>query len=148
MLDDTMHLLDDTVYNTRELETQQARLGERIEETITLMNQLITTAASTPNDSDDYDRRYHELENRHYQLEADHQRISKQIDDLRHRRAQAIEVCDFPATQPPLEYSDQAWNTLVDNAEVDTDGTLRIGFKDANFRGSVEKHSMFGENGM
>lgn len=143
-----MHLLDDTVYNTRELETQQARLGERIEETITLMNQLITTAASTPNDTDDYDRRYHELENRHYQLEADHQRISKQIDDLRHRRAQAIEVCDFLATQPPLEYSDQAWNTLVDHAEVDTDGTLRIGLKDANFRGSVEKHSMFGENGM
>lgn len=136
-----MHLLDDTVYNTRELETQQAKLGERIEETITLMNQLITTAASTPNDSDDYDRRYHELE-------ADHQRISKQIDDLRHRRAQAIEVRDFLATQSPLEYSDQAWNTLVDHAEVDTDGTLRIGFKDANFRGSVEKHSMFGENGM
>ena len=125
-----MHLLDDTVYNTRELETQQARLGERIEETITLMNQLITTAESTPNDSDDYDRRYHELENRHYQLEADHQRISKQIDDLRHRRAQAIEVCDFLATQPPLEYSDQAWNTLVDHAIINANGAISVIFKD------------------
>lgn len=38
VLDDTMCLLDETVYDTRELETQQATLGERIEETITLMN--------------------------------------------------------------------------------------------------------------
>ncbi|MGJ9482087.1 recombinase family protein [Actinotignum sp. GS-2025e] len=129
VLDETMRLLDETVYDTRELETQQATLGERIEETITLMNQLITTAASTAHDPDDYDRRYHELENRHHQLEAEHQHITVQIDDLRHRRAQAIEICDYLATQPPLEYSDQAWNTLVDHATVTTDGAIKIQFK-------------------
>lgn len=129
VLDDTMRLLDDTVYNTRELETQQNRLGERLEETITLMNQLITNAASTVHDPDDYDRRYHELENRHHQLENEHQRISEQIDDLRHRRAQAIKVRDYLATQPPLAYSDQAWNTLVDHATVTADGTIEIHFK-------------------
>ncbi|MCQ9344235.1 hypothetical protein [Corynebacterium kozikiae] len=128
MLDDTMLLLDETVYNTRELETQQAELGERIEETITLMNQLITTAASTVHDPDDYDRRCHELENRHHQLEAEHQHITCQIDDLRHCRAQAIKVRDYLATQPPLEYSDQAWNTLVDHARV-MNTNIQIVFK-------------------
>ncbi|CAB0674259.1 recombinase family protein [Corynebacterium diphtheriae] len=128
-LDDTMRLLDDTVYNTRELETQQAKLAERIEETITLMNQLITAAAGTAHDPDDYDRRYHELENRHHQLEAEHQHISCQIDDLRHRRAQAIKVRDYLASQPPLTYSDQAWNTLVDHATVTADGAIEVRFK-------------------
>ncbi|AYX82700.1 MULTISPECIES: zinc ribbon domain-containing protein [Corynebacterium] len=53
--DDTMRLLDETVYNTHELETQQADLTERIEETLTLMNQLIASAAATAHDPDDYD---------------------------------------------------------------------------------------------
>lgn len=48
VLDDTMRLLDETVYDTRELETKQATLGERIEETITLMNQLITPQPRPP----------------------------------------------------------------------------------------------------
>ena len=131
VLDDTMRLLDETVYNTRELETQQAEFGERIEETITLMNQLITTAASMVHDPDDYDRRYHELVDRHHQLEAEYQRITGQIDDLHRRRAQAIKVHDYLATQPPLEYSDQAWNTLVDHATITSDGTINIQFKDS-----------------
>lgn len=130
VLDETMRLLDETVYNTTVLETQQAMLGERIEETIVLMNQLITAAASTVHDPDDYDRRYHELENRHQQLEAEHQHITCQIDDLRYRRAQAIEVRDYLATQPPLDYSDDAWNLLVDHATITADGTIKLTLKD------------------
>ena len=130
VLDDTMCLLDETVYNTRELETQQATLGERIEETITLMNQLITTAAATAHAPDDYDRRYHQLETRHRQLETEHQHITDKIDDLRHRRAQAIKVHFYLATLPPLAYSDQAWNTLVDHAIINANGAISVIFKD------------------
>ena len=125
-----MCLLDETVYDTRELETQQATLGERIEETITLMNQLITTAAATAHDPDDYDRRYHQLETRHRQLETEHQHITDKIDDLRHRRAQAIKVHFYLATLPPLAYSDQAWNTLVDHAIINANGAISVIFKD------------------
>ena len=130
VLDDTMCLLDETVYDTRELETQQATLGERIEETITLMNQLITTAAATTHDPDDYDRHYHQLETRHRQLETEHHRITDKIDDLRHRRAQAIKVHVYLATLPPLAYSDQAWNTLVDHAIINANGAISVIFKD------------------
>lgn len=30
---------------------------------------------------------------------------------------------------PPLAYSDQAWNTLVDHATVTADGAMEIHFK-------------------
>ena len=56
--------------------------------------------------------------------------ITRQIKYIRHRRTQAIEVRDYLATQPPLEYSDQAWNTLVDHVEVVSDGLITIHFKD------------------
>ncbi|NON70284.1 recombinase family protein [Corynebacterium silvaticum] len=129
VLDDTMRLLDETVYDTSELESQQAEVGERIEETITLMNQLITIAAATAHDPDDYDRRYQQLEERHQQLQTEQQHVTSKIKDLHHRRAQAIEIRDFLATQPPLEYSDQAWNTLVDYATITANGAIEIHFK-------------------
>lgn len=118
-----------------------------MQETVALMNQLITENATSAHDPNEYEHRYQQLEQRYKQQEQEHQAVSDHINDLATRRAQAAAARDYLATQPPFEYSDQAWNTLVDHAEVDTDGTLRIGFKDANFRGSVEKHSMFGENG-
>ncbi|MGV9184935.1 hypothetical protein [Arcanobacterium canis] len=130
VLHDTMHLLDETVYDTTKLEITQATLGERIEETITLMNQLITTAAATAQDPEDYDRRYHQLETQHRQLETEHQHITDKIDDLRHRRAQAIKVHFYLATLPPLAYSDQAWNTLVDHAIINANGAISVIFKD------------------
>ena len=132
VLDDTIRLLDKTIYDTAGLETQQATLGERIEETITLMNQLITTAATTAHDPYGYDRRYHELE-------IEYQHLTDKIDNLRNRRAQAIEIRDYLATQPPLEYSDQAWNTLVDHAAITAGGAIDIQFKDSIKR--VEKRT-------
>ncbi|MDD7541913.1 MAG: hypothetical protein SPK50_09695 [Mobiluncus porci] len=93
------------------------------------MNQLITTCSATAHDPDDYDKRFQQLENRHHQLENKQQSITRQIKNIRHRRAQAIEVRDYLATQPPLEYSDQAWNTLVDHATITDDGTIEIQFK-------------------
>lgn len=124
-----MRLLDGTVYDTRELEAQQAMLGERIAETITLMNQLITTAAATAHDPDDYDRRYHQLEKRYQQLEVEHQQLTEKITDLHGRSAQTTKVRDLLETQRPLEYSDQAWNILVDYAKVTADGVIEVQFK-------------------
>ncbi|WP_426716926.1 hypothetical protein ACEN19_04665 [Corynebacterium auriscanis] len=77
---------------------------------------------------DEYDRRYQELEDRHRRLEAEHQDISDQIDDRR-RRAQAIQVRDYLATQPPLEYSDQAWNILIAYANVTADDEIDLHVK-------------------
>ena len=103
-----MQLLDETVYNTSELEAQQAEIAAQMEETVALINQLITTCATTVHAPDDYDLRYHQLDMRYQQQEEAHQDISEHITDLHRRRAQAKEMHDYLATQPPLEYSDDA----------------------------------------
>lgn len=112
-LDDAMELLDDTVYSTTELEARQAEIAVGMEETVALMNQLITENATAAHDPDEYDRSYQQLEQRYQQQEQEHQKVSDQVADLATRRAQAVAARDFLATQPPLEYSDQAWNVLV-----------------------------------
>lgn len=129
-LDHLIRLLDDTVYNTTELETRQAKIAKKMEETVALINQLITENATAVHDPDEYDQHYHQLEQRYQQQEKEHQTITNKIADLITRQAQAKEIHDYLATQPPLEYSDQAWNTLVKQATVDTDGTIDITFKD------------------
>lgn len=128
-LDKTMRLLEAEVYDVSELQAQQTQLTQQMEETITLINQLVTTAASSSHDPDEFDRRYRQLEERHRQLERDHKKVSAEINDRQHRRAQAIDVRNFLATQPPLEYSDEAWNIIVDHAIVATDGTISIHLK-------------------
>ncbi len=129
-LDHVIQLLDDTVYDTTELETRQTKIAKKMEETMALINQLITENATTAHDPDEYDQRYQQLEQRYQQQEKEHQTITNKIADLTTRQTQAKEIRDYLACQPPLEYSDQAWNTLVKQAAVDTDGTINIIFKD------------------
>lgn len=95
-----------------------------------LINQLITENATTAHHPDEYDQRYQQLEQRYQQQEKEHQTITNKIADLTTRQTQAKAIHDYLATQPPLEYSDQAWNTLVKQATVNTDGTINIIFKD------------------
>lgn len=61
-LDHMIRLIDDTVYNTTELETRQTKIAKKMEETVALINQLITENATTVRDPDEYDQRYHQLE--------------------------------------------------------------------------------------
>lgn len=55
VLNDAMKLLDDTVYKTAELENRQAEIATLMEETVALMNQLITENANTAHDPDEYE---------------------------------------------------------------------------------------------
>lgn len=49
-LDHVIQLLNDTVYNTTELETRQTKIAKKMEETVALINQLITENATTAHD--------------------------------------------------------------------------------------------------
>ena len=130
VLDGAMQLLDDTVYNTTELENRQTEIATRMEGTVALMNRLITENATAAHDPDEYDHRYQQLEQRYQQQEQEHQAINDQITDLTTRRAQAVAIHDYLVTRSPLEYSNEAWNILVRQAAVKTDGTIRLYFKD------------------
>ena len=124
-----IQLLDDTVYNTTELETRQTKIAKKMEETVALINQLITENATTAHDPDEYDQRYHQLEQRYQQQEKEHQTITNKIADLTTRQTQAKAIHDYLATQPPLEYSDQAWNTLVDYVLIGGANIFDVVFK-------------------
>lgn len=93
------------------------------------MTQLIDNNATTAHNPDEYDRKYAHLEDRHHQLALEHTRISQQIENLRQRRAQAATARDYLASQPPLEYSDHAWNILIDHATINTDGRIDLHIK-------------------
>ena len=95
-----------------------------------LINQLITENATTAHDPDEYDQRYQQLEQRYQQQEKEHQTITNKIADLTTRQTQAKEIHDYLATQPPLEYSDQTWNTLVDYVTVIDEVLYTFHFKD------------------
>lgn len=90
----------------------------------------IAENAITTLDPSEYDSRYKELEKRYQQEEQERQAINYQIADLTTRPAQASLVRDCLAAQPPLEYSDEAWNILVEQAIIDTEGSISISFKD------------------
>lgn len=129
-----IQLLDDTVYNTTELETRQTKIAKKMEETVALINQLITENATAVHDPDEYDQRYHQLEQRYQRQEKEHQTIRNRIADLITRQAQAKAIHHYLATQPPLEYSDQAWNVLVNHAVVHNDRTIMIHFNSIEVR--------------
>lgn len=78
-LNNTMRLLDAEVYDVSELQAQQAQLTQQMEETITLINQLVTTAASSSCDPNEFDRRYRQLEERNRQLEGERKKVSAEI---------------------------------------------------------------------
>lgn len=121
-----MQLLDDTVYSTTELEKRQAEIAVGMEETVALINQLITENATAAHDLDEYDHRYHQLEQRYQQQEQEQHTISDQITDLATRRAQAAAARDYLATQPPLEYSDVGWNVLVSHVAVTSERLVQV----------------------
>ena len=125
-----MRIVDHTIYNKTELENRQAEVATRMEETVALMNQLISENATAAHDPDEYDRRYQQLEQRYQQQEKEHQKIGDRINDLTIRRTQAAAIHDYLVTRPPLEFSDEAWNTLIKQAIVEADGSIKITFKD------------------
>lgn len=130
-LNHTTQLLDETIYDTSTLETQRDEIAQRIEEIVALIAQLVTVNAATAHDPDEYDHRYQQLDNRYHDLQHQHQQIETKITSLTERRAQAHLIRDYLASRPPLEYSDEAWNTLVDHATINfkdekpCDGTLQ-----------------------
>ncbi|WP_216378140.1 hypothetical protein [Arcanobacterium phocae] len=81
-------------------------------------------------DAGDYDAQYDMLETRRKKATKEYARTVDEITNRQNRLAQAKAIHDYHATQPPLEYSDDAWNLLVNHAVVDEHGSIHIVFKD------------------
>ncbi|HCT9181005.1 TPA: recombinase family protein [Corynebacterium aurimucosum] len=123
-------LLEQTAFNTSDLEVQRDHATQQLHEVTVLIDQLLLTAAHTPIDPDEYDRRYAELEARYTTAATRHADLDTQISDKKAKLEHARAICDFIDTNPPLAYSDDAWALLVERATVAEDGTITLCFKD------------------
>lgn len=128
--DDVLEDLDANLFNTEELSAELAVLEEQAEGLIARMNTLISASATAALDPDRYDNDYANLEQKYTTLDAERQQVADTIQDLETRSRQAHQVHDYLQTAPPLAYTPEAWNTLIAEAMVDTDGTISIRFKD------------------
>ncbi|WP_216402470.1 hypothetical protein [Arcanobacterium phocae] len=81
-------------------------------------------------DAGDYDAQYNMLETRRKKATKKYARTVDEITNRQNRLAQAKAIHDYLAPpQSPLEYSDDAWNLLVNHAVVNEHGSIHIVFK-------------------
>lgn len=97
------------------------------------IDDLITLNSRQPLDQDEYQTRFNAIAEQHTRLLAEHKEIADQINDRQTRR-RAYEHYKKQLTQlgkeTEIEYSPFRWHTLVDHAEVGTDGTITFTFRD------------------
>ncbi|WP_206192680.1 zinc ribbon domain-containing protein [Scrofimicrobium canadense] len=127
---DVLELLEATTFNTDKLHVELAALDEQAEGLIARMNTLIAQGAHAAIDPDQYDADYADLERKYQKADAKRIKTAEAIKNRETRRHQAHQVCDYLQTQPPLAYTPEAWNTLVDEAVVSADGAIEVRFKD------------------
>ncbi|WRS29217.1 hypothetical protein U6G28_06665 [Actinomycetaceae bacterium MB13-C1-2] len=94
------------------------------------MNTLIAEGAHAVMGPDQYDADYATLENKYQKVDAERQQVAEAIRGQETRSRQARQLRDYLQTQPPVAYTPQAWNTLVEEATVSVNGTIEIRFKD------------------
>ncbi|QJC21946.1 recombinase family protein [Arcanobacterium buesumense] len=129
--DYVLNILQSTVLNTNQLEYQRDQLACEIDEVTILINQLLNTAATNMMDADNYDTQYATLERRREKAITKYTNVIDEIAHRQSRLAQARAVHDYFASQSPLEYSDDAWNLLVNHAVVDEHGSIHVVFNKA-----------------
>ncbi|MDY3126649.1 MAG: hypothetical protein SOW59_00750 [Corynebacterium sp.] len=96
-----------------------------------LIDQLIETAATRTLNMDDFDATYANLQARHDHARAILGHVTTKIADRKDRLSQVRANQEYLDTQPVLDYTDDAWNLLVDQAIVDKDGIITIQFNDS-----------------
>lgn len=127
---EVLAFLDATTFDTTDLRNRLSSLNEKAEGLIARMNTLINSGARTAVNPDRYDNDYADLEQKYVTLGAERQQVSDTIQDLETRSRQAHQVHNYLQPGPSLAYTPGAWNTLVAEVTVSTEGKISIRFKD------------------
>lgn len=126
-------------FDTRDLEAQESALAGQVDAAATALDELIATNSRQPLDQDDYQTRFNALAEQHMRLLAEHKKIADQITD-RQTRLKAYEHYQQQLAKLEdgigVEYSPFRWHTLLDHAEVGTDGTIIFVFRDGSQQSS------------
>ena len=116
--------------NTTEIEEQLAQVALARDAVLARVSQLVTTNATHAQDQDAYQHAFD-------QLHADYERHTRRYNDLEtrirqtHEKRHRIEQTHaYRISHPNLDYSDDAWNALINHATIYAEGTISIHFKD------------------
>ena len=116
--------------NTTELEEQLAQVALARDAVLARVSQLVTTNATHAQDQDAYQHAFDQLQSdyeRHTRRYNDLETRIRQIHEKRHRIEQTHA---YRISHPNLDYSDDAWNALINHATIHTGATIDIHFKD------------------
>ncbi|MHD0575535.1 recombinase family protein [Corynebacterium diphtheriae] len=118
--------------DTTDLHIEADQLFAQVGAAAEAIDALIARNARIAQDQAEYQCRFDKLTTEHARLLAEYQQLLAQISDLENRQAAYRYYKEQLATLDPasIEFTPYLWHTLVDHAEVGTDGTITFTFRD------------------
>lgn len=120
--------------DTTDLHIEADQLFAQVGAAAEAIDALIARNARVAQDQAEYQRRFDKLNTEHVRLLADYDKLLVQISDLENRQAAYRYYKEQLTTLDPasIEFTPYLWHTLVDHAEVGTDGTIMFTFRDGS----------------
>jgi lambdaSa04 family prophage resolvase len=118
--------------DTTDLHIEADQLFARVGAAAETIDQLIARNARVAQNQGEYQRRFDKLTSEHATLLEKYHRLLDQISDLDNRQAayhhyrEELDKLDIDH----IEFTPYLWHTLVDHAEIGTDGTITFTFRD------------------
>ena len=120
-------------FEISDLEAREAALAGQVNAGAAAIDELIALNSRDPLDQADYQLRFNALVEQHAQLLADQKTVADEITD-RETRRRAYEHYQQQLAEleknSEIEYSPFRWHTLLEHAEVESDGTIDYVFLD------------------
>ena len=122
--------------DTTDLHIEADQLFAQVGAAAEAIDALIARNACVAQDQGEYQRRFDKLNTEHVRLLADYDKLLVQISDLENRQAAYRYYKEQLATLDlaSIELTPYLWHTLVDHADITTDGTITFTFRDGSSR--------------
>lgn len=121
-----------TLFNTDELSTRKAALKAEMDAISEIVSGMIAENARVSLEQDEYNRRYHEQEEKHAALKAEHDRLEAEIADKVSRKKSTQQFITTLRQQDGLaqEFDENLWGSLVEMVTVYNEKDIRFTFRD------------------
>lgn len=118
--------------DTTDLHIEADQLFAQVGAAAEAIDALIARNARVAQDQTEYQRRFDKLNTEHARLLADYHKLLTQISDLENRQAAYRYYKEQVATLDPasIKFTPYLWHTLIDHADIATDGTISFTFRD------------------
>ncbi|WP_216395119.1 recombinase family protein [Arcanobacterium phocae] len=129
---ETLNLIIAQTCDTTKLEEQLAQEARARNAILTRLNQLITTNATHTQDQDTYQHTFDQLHADYERHTQHYGNLEAQIRHTHEKRHRIEQAHAYRTKHPALDYTDEAWNTLISHATIHTDGIAKFYLKDGS----------------